>query len=112
MKSKRGTYISELNENINYGERTLKGVPAVDLSTFWRSDSTPCQAILRLFFIAEFWLTLSPMGGVNILLVNHNVNEVLLELVVTFAGIEEPVTRKDFASDSSEQSVKTLVFMN
>ena len=25
MKSKRGTYISELNENINYGERTLKG---------------------------------------------------------------------------------------
>ena len=52
------------------------------------------------------------MGGVNILLVNHNVNEVLLELVVTFAGIEEPVTRKDFASDSSEQSVKTLVFMN
>ena len=24
MKSKRGTYVSELNENINYGERTLK----------------------------------------------------------------------------------------
>ena len=25
MKSKRGTYISELNENINYDEMTLKG---------------------------------------------------------------------------------------
>ena len=25
MKSKRGRYISELNENINYGERNLKG---------------------------------------------------------------------------------------
>ena len=25
MKGKRGTYISEVNENINYGKRTLKG---------------------------------------------------------------------------------------
>jgi hypothetical protein len=25
MKSKRGTYISELNEDINYGDRTLEG---------------------------------------------------------------------------------------
>ena len=25
MKSKRGTYISELNENINYGDRSPKG---------------------------------------------------------------------------------------
>ena len=40
----------------------LKGVPAVNLSAFWRSNSTPRQAILRLFFSAEFWLRLSPMG--------------------------------------------------
>ena len=45
-----------------------KGVPAVNLSAFWRRDSTPCQAILRLSFIIEFWLRLCrrrPMGWIN-----------------------------------------------
>ena len=46
-----------------------KGVPVVDLSAFWRSDSMPCQAILRLSFIDEFWLRLCRLrstGGINI----------------------------------------------
>ena len=36
-------------------------------------------------------------------IVNHNVNDVVLVLVVTFAGIEEPVNRE--GSDSSWSKV-------
>ena len=43
-------------------------------------------------------------------IVNHNVNDVVLILVVTvlvvsFAGIEEPVNREGFTSDSSSSKV-------
>ena len=83
-----------------------KGVPAVNLSAFWRRDSTPCQTILRLSFIDEFWLKLWPTGGrVNNFIVNQNVNDVVLVLVVTFAGVEEPVNREGFKSDSSSRKV-------
>ena len=64
-----------------------KGVPAADLSAFWRSDSTPCQAVLRLFFIFEIWLKLCrlwAMGGKKVLTLScYNVKNNVLALVVT-----------------------------
>ena len=49
-------------------------------------------------------------------IVNHDVNDVVLVLVVTFAGVEEPVNRDCFTSDpgtsSSSKVCSTLVFMN
>ena len=38
-------------------------------------------------------------------IVNQNVNDVVLEPVVTFAGVEEPVNREGFKSDSSSSKV-------
>ena len=38
-------------------------------------------------------------------IVNKNVNDVVLVPVVTFAGVEEPVHREGFKSDSSSSKV-------
>ena len=106
MKSKRGTYVSELNENINYGERSLKGGSGcrpLGLSEK-QLDTMPCNCKIILYrrVLVE---TVTYGRELISFIVNHYVNDDLLVLVVALAGIEEPVTRMGFTSDSSSRNV-------
>ena len=105
MKSKRGTYISELDENINYGERTLKGGSGrrpLCLSEK-RLDAMPSNSKVILY---RRVLVGTVTYGRELIsfIVNLNVNDVVLVLVVTFAGVE-PVNRDCFTSDGSSRKV-------
>ena len=106
MKSKRGTYVSELNENINYGERTLKGGsgrrPLCHLEK--RLDAMPSNSkiILERRVLVE---NVTYGEELVYFIVNHNVNNVVLVLVVTFAGIKDSVNRDCFTSESSSSKV-------
>ena len=106
VESTRGTYISELDENINYGERTLKGGSScrpLGLSEK-RLDATPCNSKIILYRRVLVEIVTYRRELISFI-VNHNVNDVVLVLVVTFAGVEEPVNRDCFTSDSSSSKV-------
>ena len=99
MKSKSGTYIPELNENIDYGERTLKGGSScrpLGLSEK-RLDATPCNSKIILYRRVLVEIVTYRRELISFI-VNHNVNDGLLVLV-TFARVEEPVDREGCTSD-------------
>ena len=77
MKSKWGTYISELNENINYSERTLKwGSSCRPLSLLEkRLDAMPgdFKIILYRWVLIEIMSTLTYRQELISFMVNHNV---------------------------------------
>ena len=99
MKSESETYIPELNENINYGERTLKGgsiCRPLGLSEK-QLDAMPCNSKIILYrrFLVEI---VTYRLALISFIVNHNVNDSVLVLV-TFARVEEPVDREGCTSD-------------
>ena len=110
MKSKREQYISELNENINYGDRSPKGSTSCQSLGLLKKklDAMPSNSkiILRRVLVE----TVTYGRELISFIVNQNVNDDVLVLVVTFAGVEEPVNREGFKSDSSSRKVcvKTL----
>ena len=99
MKCKRRTYISELNEHISYGERNLEGGSSCrPLSLLEkRLDAMPCHSKIILY---RRVLVEAVTYGRELIsfIVNHNINGDVLVLVVTFAGVEEPVNREGFTS--------------
>ena len=110
MKSRREQYISELNENINYGDRSPKGSTSCQSLGLLKKklDAMPSNSkiILRRVLVESVTYGRELISFI----VNQNVNDDVLVLVVTFAGVEEPVNREGFKSDSSSRKVcvKTL----
>ena len=106
MKSKRGTYVSELNENINCGKRTLKGGSGCRPLSLpeKRLDAMPSNSKVILY---RRVLVETVIYGRELIsfIVNHSVNVILvlvsLVLIVTFAGVEESIKRDCFTSGSS-----------
>ena len=110
MKSRREQYISELNENINYGDRSPKGSTSCQSLGLLKKklDAMPSNSKIILRRVLVETVT---YGRESIsFIVNQNVNDDVLVLVVTFAGVEEPINREGFKSDSSSRKVcvKTL----
>ena len=111
IKSKRGTNISELNENINYGNGSPKGGSSCQSLGLLekRLDAMPSNSKIILYrrVLVE---TVTYGRKLMPFIVNQNVNDVVLVLVVTFSGEEEPVNREGCKSGSSSRKVcvKTL----
>ena len=98
MKSKREPYISKFNEDISYGKRTLKGG-----SSCWplglpekRLDANPGhpKIILYRWVLVEIMYTVTYVRWLVHFFVNHNLNDDVLVLVVTFTRVEESVNRE------------------
>ena len=106
MKNKCGTYISELNENINQGDRSPKGGSSCQSLGLLekRLDAMPSNSKVILYrrVLVE---TVTYGRELISFIDNHSVNVILvivsLVLVVSFAGAEESVNRDCFTSESS-----------
>ena len=111
MKCKREKYISELNENINYGDRSPKGSTSCQPLGLLEKRLDPVPSNSKIILYRRVLVETVTYGRKLIsFIVNQNVNDVVLVLVVTFSGVEEPVNREGFKSDSSSRKVcvKTL----
>ena len=106
MKSKRERYISEFNENINYGDRSPNGSSSRQPLGLLekRLDAMPSNPKIILYcrVLVE---TVTYGRELISFIANQNVYDVVLILVKTFAGVEEPVNREGFKSDISSRKV-------